>query len=106
MAENNGVKAIIGDLLECYFVLNCVDRAALKEVCFVCKGQGICVHLPYSEMQGGYCLRLGSDVTATLLPRINYYDLTATLIDGNEVTLIRNGTFTVRKKDNKMCGGQ
>lgn len=101
--QTYNIDAIIGDLLECYFVLSSVDAAAVKEMCFTCKGQGICVHLPYSTVQGGWCLRLGSDVTSKLLPRINYYDLTAELVDGNFVTLIYQGTFTVRRKNNKVC---
>lgn len=105
MADNFTIMAIVGDLLERYFVLKDVEIAAIKEVCFTCEGQGICVHLPYSELQEGYCLRLGSDITSQLLPRTNYYDLTATLIDGNVVTLIRDGTFLVQRKDNQLCGG-
>lgn len=97
------IDAIIGDLLEYYFVLISVDAAAVKEMCFTCKGQGICVHLPFSTLQGGWCLRLGSDITKKLRPRINYYDLTAELVDGNSITLIYQGTFTVRRKNNQVC---
>lgn len=105
MADNFTVTAIRGDLLERYFVLSEASLDAIQEVCFTCKGQGICVHLPYSETQGGYCLRLSSEETEQLLPRTNYYDLTAVLIDGNETTLIHNGTFKVLEKQNHLCGG-
>lgn len=97
------INAIIGDLLECYFVLNSVDVVAIKGMCFTCRGQGICVHLPYSRLQGGWCLRLGSNTTSSLRPGTNYYDLTAELVDGNSITIIYRGTFTVRRKDNKVC---
>lgn len=101
--QNYNITAIIGDLLERYFILNSVDTAAIKEVCFSCRGQGICVHLPYSKLQGGYCLRLGSETTRLLRPKTSYYDLTAELIDGNKITLIYQGTFTVQRKNNKVC---
>lgn len=105
MSKDYGVSAIIGDLLERYFILDGVERNAVEYLCFSCVDQGICVHLPFYEPQGGWCLRLTSEMTAQLLPKISYYDLTAKLIDGNTVTLIRNATFTVRRKENYLCEG-
>lgn len=103
MSKDYGVSVIIGDLLERYFILDGVERIAVECLCFSCVEQGICVHLPFSELQGGWCLRLTSELTAQLLPKISYYDLTAKLIDGNTVTLIRNATFTVISKKNYLC---
>lgn len=97
------ITAVKGDLLERYFVLELVDVQAVEEMCFTCVGQGICVHLPYSDAQGGWCLRLGSEITAQFRSRICKYDLTATLIDGNDLTIIKDGVFTVRDKNNKLC---
>lgn len=103
MEKKFKITAIIGDLLERYFALEQVDVQAVKEMCFTCIGQGICVHLPYSEKQKGWCLRLGSEITAQFRPRISDYDLTAVLVDGNRLTIIEDGLFTVRSKDNNLC---
>lgn len=103
MAKSYNLSFYVGDVFEVWFKLNNVDRAAVSEVCFTCRGMGICVHLPYSSLRDGYCLRLTSDFTQELPTGVFYFDLTAELIDGNRVTLIYDGVLTVYKKINKLC---
>lgn len=103
MAKNYHISLYAGDVLEVLFKLNCIDRAAINEVCFTCKKLGICVHLPYSSFREGYSLRLDSDFTENFPDMVAYFDLTAELIDGNRLTLIYNGVLTVRRKNNKLC---
>lgn len=97
------INVIIGDLLEYYFVTTSIDMKAVRSMCFTCKSQGICVHLPYSKIHKGFCLRLKGDVTSEFCAGTHYYDLTAELINGSMVTLIYNGIFTVYKKSNILC---
>lgn len=105
MAKKYSITAIVGDLLECYFVTPLVEIAAVKQMMFSCKGQRICVHIPYSKRMDGWCLRLVGEQTRELRPGTFYFDLSAELVDGNTITLIRDGTFTVYDRENKLCEG-
>ncbi len=103
MAKKYNLSFYVGDIFEVWFELTAVDRAAVKEVCFTCRDLGLCVHLPYSNFKGAYCLRLNSECTKDLHAGVYYFDLTVELIDGNAVTLINDGVLTVCHKKNKLC---
>ena len=84
-----------GDLCEVWFSINGADLEAIESVCFRCDDLGFYTYLPYSESEGGYCLRLGSRQTEGLPTSVCRYDLTAELVGGNTVTLIEDGIISV-----------
>lgn len=91
-----------GDLCELWFCLRGADREAIENVCFRSDDLGFYSYLPYSESEGGYCLRLSSRQTEDLPPSVCRYDLTAELTGGNTVTLIENGIITVTGKPGRQ----
>lgn len=91
-----------GDVLEVYFDLPGIDTQAVKTLWFSSKDAGLCVECPFSEFRNAYCLRLASDVTSMILPRIASYDLTAEFIDGNQITVVSEGMFVILKRRNEM----
>lgn len=94
------VFVIKGDLLEVYFEMGGIPPESVKTVYFISDVAGISTCCPYSKVQEGYCLRLDSEVTNTLDPCIGSYDVIVEFVDGNLLTVIREGLFAVLKTRN------
>lgn len=91
-----------GDILEVYFDLPGIDPGAVKELRFLSKDMGLCVVCTFSELRNAYCLRVPSEITSAIRPRISSYDLTAEFIDGNHITVVSEGMFVILKRRNDI----
>lgn len=103
MKENYKTTDIIiyrGDVFEYYFKINHVAPQYIKKVMFLSDKGKLYVELPYYEKQGGYCLRLGSDITKNFEPVIASYDLTVEYVNEQKETLISDGLFAILKNRN------
>ena len=101
VCEARDIMVVQGDILEVYFQFTGIETAAVEKVYFVSKKSGIEVECSYVE-EAGYCLRLTSEMTEGLAPRICSYDLIVKLSGGNTLTAIRQSLFAVLKKRNPL----
>ena len=100
LCNDKNIVVIRGDVLEVYFEIEGVEPEAISHVYFRSSAADICVELPYSNLRKAYCLRLESATTDEFTPVIGSYDLVIELIDGNIITGVHEGGFTILKKRN------
>lgn len=103
--DGTNLSVVQGDILEVYFILEGISSEEISSVFFSCAEQSISEECEYSEEEGGYRLRLESDVTEGLAPIYGSYDLTVRFSDGNDFTALYEGDFAVLKKRNAIRGG-
>lgn len=99
ICEAKELMVVQGDLLEEYFPFTGIEPSEVESVSFISKKEGLEVNCPYVE-GAGYLLKLTSEMTEPLTPKICSYDLMAKLTDGNTITPVSKGCFAVLKRRN------
>lgn len=103
LCKSKSIRVIRGDILEVYFEIEGIAPEIIKRVCFRNDTVNLYTELPYSQIHEAYCLRIESECTDHFPPSFGSYDLTVELIDGNILTVVHEGEFTVLKKRNEKC---
>lgn len=99
ICEAKELMVVQGDLLEEYFPFTGIEPSDVESVSFISRKEGLEVDCPYVE-GAGYLLKLTSEMTEPLTPKICSYDLMAKLADGNVITPVSKGCFAVLKRRN------